>query len=301
MTSSNALRPGLAAGVAAFSIWGFLPVYFKAVAHVAPDVTLAHRVAWSLPTGIVFVALASQWPAVRRIVADPKLMRALFASAALMAVNWLIYIWAVAADRVMEGSLGYYINPLVSFAIGAVLFSERFSKWQLFAILLASIGVLNQTLVVGAFPWVALSLCLTFAAYGAIRKATPVESRAGFLVEVVMMAPFAFAYLVWLSATGADVTGGEPWDWAVLALAGPITAAPLILFAIAARNLRLSTVAILQFIGPTLQFACALYYGEPFTAGHAVTFAFIWAGVAVFSYDAWASDRLARAKVAAVG
>jgi chloramphenicol-sensitive protein RarD len=225
---------------------------------------------------------------------------ALLASALMVAVNWTIYIWAVVNDRVLEGSLGYFINPLITFLFAALFFGERFRPMQLMALGIAAAGVLNQTLVVGQFPWVSLSLAVSFAVYGAIRKKTPVDSRVGFAVEAIWLTPVAALYLLFFLPPGVAAFGdGSASLVSLLLLAGPVTAAPLILFAMGARRLRLSTIAVLQYIGPSLQFVIALALGEPFTPAHAVTFGLIWLGVAVFTTSAWRHDRRASAMPAA--
>ena len=297
MTETKNSQFGLFAALGCYSLWGFLPIYFKLVGNVSPDLVLAHRIFWSVPTGIVLIALANRWRDVWEVVKDKKRLAWLALSGALMGLNWLIYIWAVQQERVMEGSLGYFINPLFSFVLAAIFFGERFSKIQLLAIVLASLGVLNQTINVGQFPWVAISLCITFGLYGAIRKKVIVDSRTGFLLEVLLLLPFAMAYLGYAWSQGAPLIAETTSDSILLSLAGIVTAVPLILFALAARRLRLSTIAIMQYIGPTLQFFVALYYGEAFTTGHAITFGFIWLGVIVFTYGAWTRDR--REKLAA--
>jgi chloramphenicol-sensitive protein RarD len=270
-----------------------LPIYFTVLSRVSPDIILAQRILWSVPTGLVLIALASRWRELKDVFQDRIRLGWLALSGALMGVNWLIYIWAVHQGRVMEGSLGYFINPLFSFVLAALFFGERFSKLQVIAIILACAGVLNQTLNVGQFPWVAISLCVTFGFYGAIRKKVIVDGRTGFFVEVLLIAPFALAYQAYAWSNGAPLMAERLSDSLLLSLAGIITAVPLILFALAAKRLRLSTIAIMQFLGPTLQFIVALYYGEAFTQDHAITFVCIWLGVAVFSFGAWKKDKRA--------
>jgi chloramphenicol-sensitive protein RarD len=228
------------------------------------------------------------------LVRQRKVLCALLASAMMVAVNWTIYIWAVVNDRVLEGSLGYFINPLITFVIAALMFGERLRALQLLAVGIAAAGVLNQTLVVGQFPWVSITLAFSFAIYGAIRKTTPVDSRVGFAMEAIWLAPAAALYLIFFLPAGVAAWGaGGASLVSLLLLAGPVTAAPLILFAMGARRLRLSTIAVLQYIGPTLQFLIGLALGEPFTPGHAVTFGLIWLGVIVFTVSALNADRRA--------
>lgn len=278
------IRSGLFAAMAAYGLWGFLPLYFQFLGDLPPLVILAHRILWSVPTALVLVVAAGKWTAFAGIFRQPRLLFTLFASSLAIAMNWTIYIWAVTNHRVLEGSLGYFINPLIVFLFAAMFFGERFRPLQLLAVVIAAGGVLNQTLVVGEFPWVSLSLAISFAIYGAIRKTTAVDSRVGFGVEALLLAPAALLYLTLFLPAGVQAFGsGDSGLIALLVMAGPLTATPLILFAIGARRLKLSTIGILQFIAPSVQFVIGIAMGEPFTAGHAVTFGLIWAGVILFT------------------
>ena len=290
------IRSGLFAAMAAYGLWGFLPLYFQFLGDLPPLVILAHRILWSVPTALVLVIAAGKWTEFAGIFRQSRLLFTLFASSIAIATNWAIYIWAVTNHRVLEGSLGYFINPLIVFLFAAMFFGERFRPLQLLAVAIAALGVVNQTLVVGEFPWVSLSLAISFAIYGAIRKTTVVDSRVGFGIEAMLLAPVALLYLVFFLPAGVQAFGsGEPGLVMLLLLAGPLTATPLILFAIGARRLKLSTIGILQFIAPSVQFGIGLAMGEPFTAGHAMTFGLIWAGVVLFTL----SGRQPRVAVAA--
>lgn len=290
---------GLVYGTLSYIIWGFFPLYFKILEDVSPMHMLTQRIAWSVPTGLLLLMLAGRMRDLIAIFRNLKTLGWLALSGGLMGINWLIYIWAVQNERVLEGSLGYFINPLFSFVLAAIFFGERFSKLQMIAILLAGIGVLNQAIVVGQFPWVALSLCITFGIYGAIRKKIIVDSRAGFLLEVLLMFPFALAYLAYAWSQGAPLIAETRYESLLISLSGVLTAAPLILFALGAKRLRLSTIAILQYVGPTIQFMLGLYFGEAFTPAHAVTFGCIWLGVVLFSYGAIQNERKAKLVTAA--
>lgn len=290
------IRSGLFAAMAAYGLWGFLPLYFQFLGDLPPLVILAHRILWSVPTALVLLIAAGKWTEFAGIFRQSRLLFTLFASSIAIAANWAIYIWAVTNHRVLEGSLGYFINPLIVFLFAAMFFGERFRPLQLLAVAIAALGVVNQTLVVGEFPWVSLSLAISFAIYGAIRKTTVVDSRVGFGIEAMLLAPVALLYLVFFLPAGVQAFGsGEPGLVMLLLLAGPLTATPLILFAIGARRLKLSTIGILQFIAPSVQFGIGLAMGEPFTAGHAMTFGLIWAGVVLFTL----SGRQPRVAVAA--
>jgi chloramphenicol-sensitive protein RarD len=287
-------RTGLYAAASAYGLWGFLPLYFKLLGHAEPTMILAHRIVWAMPTVLVLVALAGKLRDMIAAIVQPRIVFALLASGIAIAGNWTIYIWAVTHNHVLEGSLGYFINPLITFVFAALLFGERFNRLQVAALVTATLGVINQAVVVGRFPWVSLSLAVSFAIYGAIRKKTPVDSRVGFAIETLWLAPFAGAYLVFLLPPGVAAFGqGRLQDVALFMAAGPVTAVPLILFALGARKLKLSTIAILQYIAPTLQFAIGIASGEAFTARHAVTFGLIWTAVALFTLSAWQAERRA--------
>jgi chloramphenicol-sensitive protein RarD len=284
MPTNAETRAGLFAAMGAYFLWGFLPLYFKLLGHTDPMVILAHRIVWSVPTALILIAAAGKWRDLVGLGKQPKVLFTLLGSSIAIAANWTIYIWAVTHNRVLEGSLGYFINPLVTFAFAALFFGERFKPLQIAAVGVAAAGVINQTLVVGQFPVISLSLAVSFAIYGAIRKTTPVDSRVGFGMEAIWLAPAAAIYLLFFLPAGTQAFGtGEPALVGLLLLAGPMTAAPLILFAMGARRLKLSTIGVLQYIGPSLQFMLALWLGEPFTAGHAVTFGLIWTGVILFT------------------
>lgn len=284
MPTNAETRNGLFAAMGAYFLWGFLPLYFKLLGDTPPTVILAHRIVWSVPTALVLIFAAGKWGELVGLWRQPRVLLTLLVSSLAIAANWTIYIWAVTNHRVLEGSLGYFINPLVTFAFAAFFFGERFRPLQLVAVGVAAAGVLNQTLVVGQFPWISLSLAVSFAIYGAIRKTTPVDSRVGFGMEAIWLAPAAAAYLLFFLPAGTQAFGNsDPGFVGLLLLAGPMTAAPLILFAMGARRLKLSTIGVLQYIGPSLQFVLALWLGEPFTTGHAVTFGLIWMGVILFT------------------
>lgn len=299
MPTQAETRTGLLTAISAFVLWGFLPLYFKLLGETSAMVILAHRILWSAPTALVLVAAAGRWGELTGLMRQRGVLLALLGSGLAIAFNWLIYIWAVTNDRVLEGSLGYFINPLITFLFAALFFGERFRPVQLLALGIAGAGVLNQTLVVGQFPWISIALALAFAVYGAIRKRTPVDSRVGFAMETLWLAPAAALYLLFFLPTGVPAWGeGGAGLVFLLLLAGPVTAAPLILFAMGARRLRLSTIALLQYIAPSLQFVIGLALGEPFTPAHAVTFGLIWLGVAVFTFSASRADRRATAPAA---
>ena len=292
MPVSVDVRTGLAAGVGSMLLWGSLPLYFKALQIIPADLMLAHRVLWSALLGLVILFAAQELGRFWATVYNWRVFALLCASGAIIGANWFTYILAVFDDRIMEASLGYYINPLLTFLCGALFFGERFSKVQLAAILLAVLGVFNQWLVVGVFPIYGLGLCITFAAYAVIRKSVDVDSRVGFAFETLILAPLALAFLYWSSLQGRELFAPTVWQTGLLTVGtGVFTAAPLILFTMAARRLRLSTIGLLQFMGPTLQLVLAVILGEVFTAAHGITFGLIWSGVGLFCWSLWNQER----------
>jgi chloramphenicol-sensitive protein RarD len=284
-------RVGLTASIGAYLIWGFFPLYFKILAPAGPVEIVAHRALWALPTMLIALALARRLRSAVAQIARPSALGALLVTALLIGGNWLVYVYAIQNDQIVQASLGYYINPLVSVAMGVVFLKERLSRLGWLAIALAAAGVLNQIIVVGEVPWIALTLAASFATYGFLRKVAKVDAGAGLLAETAMMAPVAFAAVAWLETTHAGHALGNPGLLALLVLTGPLTAAPLFLFAVGARRLPLIAVGVLQFSSPTIQFLLGLAFGEPFTLAHATTFALVWAGLLVFTRDLLVKDQ----------
>jgi chloramphenicol-sensitive protein RarD len=291
-----ALRLGFPAAFGCYLIWGSLPLYIRAMKHVGAFELLAHRIIWSVPTAVILIALAANWRDVKAAFTGPNL-KWLALSSVLIGANWAIYIWAVNAGRAMEASLGYYINPLVNVLFGMLIFSEKLRTAQWVAVAVATVGVAIMAFAFGHVPWVALALCTSFACYGVIRKQVVIDSRAGFLVEVLLLVPLALSWLVWFATTQSPGRwmGEGGWDIALLIAAGPITAVPLILFALAAKRLKLSTIGMMQYIGPTLQFLIAVFvFKEAFSPVHAVAFGFIWTALVIFTADSLMGDAKAR-------
>jgi chloramphenicol-sensitive protein RarD len=278
------LLGGLSA-LAAFGFWGVIPVYIKAVAHVPPPELLAHRTFWSVILLLVLIALGQRWAAMRGALAQRRIWLLLAASTSLLALNWLVFIWAITEGRVLETSLGYYINPLVNVLLGVLVLRERLNPWQGLAVALAAIGVLNLTLQLGSFPWVSLTLAASFGIYGLIRKTIRLNSIEGLFVETALIAPLALGYLIYLAVTGTGAFGGHDRATDILlVLSGVVTAVPLLAFASAARRLQYTTVGFFQYIAPTGHFLLAVFvYDETFTAAHLVTFALIWTALAIFT------------------
>ncbi len=287
---------GLGYGILAYLIWGFFPVYFKALAGVPPMQVVCHRIVWSVLFLWLIIVWRGRWGTIRDALHDRRALTLLTVSALLIATNWLVFIIAVGHAQVIQSSLGYFITPFVSVLLGFLFFQERLRRLQLVSLLLAAAGVLMLTIQYGRFPWVAMILALTFGSYGLFRKIVTVDSLTGLTVETLLLGPAALGYLIFVSwqGTGAFPAQGTQ-TVTLLVLAGVATAVPLLLFASAARLLRLATIGFLQYITPTLHFLLAvLLYKEPFTRAHLASFLFIWGGLCCYSYDAWRGMREAR-------
>ena len=286
-------RLAMTAALVCYLIWGIVPLVFQAMGRlgISPWEILANRTVWALPVAWVFVLIARQGPEVRGLLRTPRTLAWLGFSSLLIAANWSIYIWAVNSGRVLETALGYYITPLIGMAAGALIFHERIGRVGLAAIALAGMGVAVQALAAGGLPIVSLALAVSFGGYGIVRKRVVASAQAGLLVECLLLAGFGLAYVVWLQATGAGHLGASLPATAWLLSCGPFTAVPLALFAWAARRIPLSSLAFLQFIGPTSGFIIGVAQGEAFTPLRALSFAFIWGGAAVFAYGAWRRSR----------
>jgi chloramphenicol-sensitive protein RarD len=279
--------PGLAAAVAAFLIWGLFPLYLKPLSGVPATQIMAHRIVWCCLLVFAWLALRGELGAVRRALADPVSRLRLVASAALISVNWLIYVWAVTHEHTVDASLGYFINPLLNVVLGVWLLNERLNRAQWLAVALAAVGVAYLTVVLGRPPWIALALATSFGLYGLIRKIVAVEAVPGLATETLLLAPFAAAFLLWCEAQGTGALGrAGPGVNALLLGSGLVTALPLALFAFGARRIPLSTLGLLQYVGPTLQFLIGvLVFHEPFPRARAVGFVLIWAALAVYAAD----------------
>lgn len=288
---------GLIFGVSAYLLWGVMPLYFKALTHVGPVEIVAHRILWSLVFLGALIALWRRWPAVRAALSNRRAMLLLVATSVLIAINWLVYIYAVVSGHVLEGSLGYYLNPLVNILLGVVILKERLSRLQVAATLIAGAGVLALAAGAGSGLWISLVLAVTFASYGFLRKIAPVEALEGLSIETVILAPLALGWMLWLqqTGTGSFLVAG-PTTTLLLALGGAITAIPLLLFTAAARRLPYSTMGFLQYLAPSLQFLLAvLAFGEPLTRAHMICFGAIWTALALFTFDGLRAAHRARA------
>jgi chloramphenicol-sensitive protein RarD len=279
-------RTGLLYGLAAYLAWGLLPLYFRALHGVPPLEILAHRIVWSVLLLAGLTTWLGRWPEVVRPLATWRGRGLLSATTALITVNWGVYIWAVHAGRVLEASLGYFINPLVNVLLGVLFLGEALSRRQQVAVGLAAIGVAVLVATAGTFPWVALVLAVSFGLYGLLRKVARVDAVAGLFSETALLAPLAIAGLLVLAHRGTGHLGEAPAVSALLVAAGLVTALPLIWFALGVQRLRLSTVGLLQYVAPTMQFSIAVFvFGEPFTAAHGLAFGCIWGSLALYTVD----------------
>lgn len=285
-TPSEHSFAGVLYGLAAYGWWGFAAIYFKAVKAVPPLEILAHRIVWSVIILAVLLFALRRWETIRSVLRSRTALLWLGASTVLIAVNWYTFIWAITRNHILDASLGYFINPLVSVLLGYLFFAERLRRWERVSITLAGIAVLGLTLTAGIVPWVALVLALTFGLYGLVRKKAGIASIEALAIETALLLPVALFYLFWLRGNDTLAFGHSTRLDLLLIAAGPVTALPLLWFASAVRRLRLATIGLLQYIAPTLQFVLAVaIYHEPFGGPRMVAFALIWIAVAIYSAD----------------
>jgi chloramphenicol-sensitive protein RarD len=280
-------RSGLAAAIAAFLMWGLLPLYLKPLSGVPTLQVMSHRIVWCCVLVLAWLAVRGELGSVRAALADPQSRRRLAASATLISVNWIIYVWSVTHGHVVEASLGYFINPLFNVALGVVVLGERLNRAQWAAVGLAVVGVVYLSIVGGRPPWISLALAVSFGLYGLIRKVVKVEAVPGLATETLLLTPFAGGLLLWAEWHGSGALGhaGALVDSLLLG-AGLVTALPLALFSYGARRIPLSTVGLVQYIGPTLQFLSGvLVFHEPFPRARAIGFGFIWFALAIYATD----------------
>jgi chloramphenicol-sensitive protein RarD len=280
-------RVGVVAGLSAYLAWGFIALFFKLLTHVPPVVVLSHRIVWSAVFVGAILTVQGRWGDVAAALRSRRGMTILAGSTVMIAANWFVFLWAVTNRQVVQAGLGYFINPLVSVLLGMIFLRERLRSGQAWALLLAAAGVALQVYARGRVPWVALSLALSFGFYALLRKTAPAGPVVGLFVETVLLLPPA---LLCIACAGRFTQAGAApltaRTYAILASSGVVTAVPLLLFATAARRLRLATMGFLQFISPTCQLLLAvLAFHEPFTRWHLASFALIWAGLAIYTVD----------------
>ncbi|MEL7090778.1 MAG: EamA family transporter RarD [Pseudomonadota bacterium] len=295
MNTDNQDTPaGLGFAIGAYVLWGFLPLYMKALDHVGPAEVVAHRVIWAVPVAAALLIALRRTSDLWRALRTPRMLAMGCVTAALISVNWGIYVWAIAEGRALDASLGYYANPLFSVALSALFLGERPAGIQWVAIALAAGAVVVLTVSAGAVPWAAVGLMVSWGFYALAKKQLPIGPNQGFLLEVLILLLPALGYVLWLGPQGGFMTGDDVTTWLLLGC-GAVTAVPLILYANGAKRLRLTTIAILQYIAPTMIFLCAvLVFKEPFDTARMIAFPMIWAALIIYSVSILGTMRKAK-------
>jgi chloramphenicol-sensitive protein RarD len=288
------MKRGIWYAVGAYTLWGVFPIYIKLLQAVPPVEILSHRVIWSLVFVIGLLAIQRRWSWLRTVAANPALLGRFVATATVVTMNWGVYIWSINSDRVVDASLGYFINPLVNVLLGALVLRERMRPMQWASVSIAALGVAWLTVQAGTLPWIGLVLAVSFATYGLLRKTASLGAVEGLTLETAILFPLAFGYLLWLGANGQNSfvetsTGMRT----LLVLAGPVTAVPLLLFAAGARRIPFSLLGLLQYIGPSIQLVLGVWlYHEPFAPAKAAGYALIWAALALYTAESlWQTFR----------
>ncbi|HVU31465.1 MAG TPA: EamA family transporter RarD [Sphingomicrobium sp.] len=287
---------GFLLGLAAYALWGVLPIYFKALADMPAIDIVAHRVLWSLPFLLILIAVTRTGNKVRQAVSSPRTLGILLLTAILIGFNWLLYVYAVTSGHILAASFGYYLNPLANVLLGRFVLKERLSRLQWTAVAIAAAG--TSVLAAGALGqlWMSLALCISFALYGLLRKVVPADALTGLTIETAILFPLALAWLGWGALAAQPVLGSSARDTELLVLSGIVSTTPLLLFTAAAKRLAYSTLGMLQFLAPTLQFLIAvLLYGEPFTRAHAIAFPAIWTALVLYVLAMLRKPRLPQA------
>lgn len=275
---------GLGFALAAYLMWGFLPLYMKLMAHIPPTEVVAHRVIWSIPLAGALLLVTGRTGDLRQALRSPKTLGMAAVTAALIAVNWGIYVWAITSGHALDAALGYYINPLFSVFLGAVVLGERLTRVQWLAVGLAALAVVVLTVDAGRLPMAALGLTFSWGLYAFFKKSLPIGPNQAFMLEVLLLSPFALGLVLWLGANGQGAFLANGWDTALLLGAGVVTAVPLITYANGAKLLRLTTIAILQYLVPTMIFLLAVFvFREPMGMARMVAFPMIWAALVLYT------------------
>jgi len=283
LAAAHRRRNGFAYGLGAYGLWGIMPIYFKQLSGISAVDIVAHRVFWSVPFLILLLFVSRNWQRYRAIFSDKRTLGLLSLSAILIGINWLLYVYSVVSGQILASSLGYYLNPLANVLLGRFVLKERLTKMQWLAVAIAAAGI--SVLAAGALGglWLSLTLCVSFALYGLIRKVVEAEALTGLAVETTLLFPLALGWLVMRFVTGGALLGTGPVEHTLLVFAGIATTTPLLLFAAAARRLAYSTLGMLQFLAPTLQFLLGVFvYGEHFTTAHAIAFGSIWIALTLY-------------------
>lgn len=292
-------RVGAASAIGAFTLWGFSPAYWRLFLQFGALEVLVNRIIWSVVFLGILISTRGGFAPIIQQLKRHRVLRLLCISTVLIGINWLLFIWATMNDRVLDASLGYFINPLASVAIGAWLLGERLNRPQQVAVVFAVLGVLVLSTNLSTFPWISLTLATTFAFYGYVRKTVEIEALEGLFVETLLVTPIALGYFIWIAVTGQGhfITGGLMFTL-LLVFAGPFTSIPLMLYNIAARRLRLASVGLAQYIAPSLHFVLAVSYGETITTRHLITFGLIWTGLIIYTADAIRQETMLRRRLA---
>ena len=276
-------RAGYLYGVAAYGLWGVMPVYFKAIANVAAIDIVMHRILWSLPFLALLLTISKRWPEIRAALRTRRTLALLALTTVLIGTNWFLYVYSVTSGRILAASLGYYLNPLANILLGWLILKERLQRVQWVAVAIAAAGIAPLALQSIDQLWISLTLCFSFATYGLLRKIAPVDAVAGLTIETGFLLPLSVAWLAWGAASGGEPFGTTEQETLLLLLAGIVSTTPLLLFTSAARRLPYSTLGMLQFLAPTLQFALAVgLYGEKFTTAHGIAFGAIWSALILY-------------------
>lgn len=283
-------REGFLYAFFAYTLWGFLPFYFKAVDHIPAVELVVHRVIWSVPVALLVIGIQRRLGELVSLFKNTRIVLMMSLTALLVSLNWGVYIWSIAINKTSEAALGYYINPLITVLLGFALLGEKMTRLQALAVGIAVAAVVIRTIGGGVFPWIALTLAFSFAAYGYLRKTVDVGPTQGFLVEVVILSPLALAYLAWLIYTGENHFTMSTWTGPYLMFAGLATAVPLILYAFGAKLLPLQTLGLMQYIAPSLIFLVSfLAFGEELGFWQGVTFVMIWSALIIYTWSLFRS------------
>jgi chloramphenicol-sensitive protein RarD len=293
------MNRGVGYAIGAYTLWGVLPIYWKLIHSVPALEIISHRVIWSFVFVILIILISGRFADFKESIRDRKNIRPFILTAILLSINWFTYIWAVNAGYIVESSLGYFINPLVSVLLGVVFMKEKLRVWQWVSVALALVGIAYLTWRYGSLPWIGLTLAFSFAFYGLVKKKATLNSLQGITVETGIMGIPAIGYLLFLEATGKGAFGNQPpWVLVMLILAGVVTGLPLMMFSAAARLIPLSTLGFLQYIAPTMQFFIGvLIYREPFSPDRLVGFGVIWVALLIFSFEGFFARRQATRQV----
>lgn len=283
----SSYNQGFAAVAVAFGLWGLFPIYFKQLDVVPPLQIVAHRLVWGCAVALLWLLLRRELQHVRAALAQPRVRWSLCTSATLISINWAVYVWGVANGRVIETSLGYFINPLVNVLLGVLVLSERLNRWQWSAVAIAAAAVAYLTWNAGQPPWISLVLALSFGTYGLVRKLVNIESTVAFTCETLLLLPFGLAYLLWAEAHGVgSFAHTSTWIAVLLLAGGALTAVPLVLFGFGTLRIPYSTVGLLQFMAPSIQLLLAVFiYHEPFGRVRAIGFTLIWLALLLYAGD----------------